>query len=254
MTSADSTPVRNNPLVWSLTASVAIVGSNSLALGPIAPDIAQDLATELASILYASAAFGGGTAVSAFFLAKYIDYFGIKNCLLAALVTLTVGFVGSALSNTAWHLVSAQFIAGLAAGVALPACYAGAAVIAPPGQSSRVLGIVLTGWTISLIVGVTLSTLIADSMHWRTVYFCFACCSAAITLYNLYTTLPGKPPAQESISMLRALVITGVPGLLLQVACYMTAFYGVYNLVGDHVVSTLHFPLSANAFRSVPTR
>lgn len=247
MNSVDTQSIHNNPLVWSLTAAVAIVGSNSLALGPIAPDIALDLQTPLSNILNASAAFGGGTALSAFFLAKYIDHSGIKNSLLAALLTLTLGFVASAIAANAWHLVVAQFIAGLAAGVALPACYAGAAVIAPAGQSSRVLGIVLTGWTISLILGVTLSTLIADNVHWRSVYVFFACCSAAITLYNLYTTLPGKPPARETISMRKALVIKGVPTLLLQVACYMTAFYGVYNLVGDHVVSTLQLPLSANA-------
>ena len=241
------THVYNNPVVWSLTVSVAIVGSNSLALGPIAPDIARDLQTDLASILQASAAFGGGTAVSAFFLAKYIDHVGIKAGLCTALLVLTLAFIGTAISMSAWHLVLAQFVAGIAAGVALPACYSGAAVIAPPEQSSRVLGIVLTGWTISLVMGVTLSTLIADSIHWRSVYALFAIVAASITFYNVVASLPGKPPAQNTISMLSAFAIKGVPSLLLQVACYMTAFYGVYNLVGDHVVSTLNYSLSTNA-------
>jgi predicted MFS family arabinose efflux permease len=225
-------------VVASLTASVAIVGSNSLALGPMAPDIAADLNTPLASVLHASAAFGAGTAVSAFFLARYIDRAGIRTSLQIALLVLMLAFIGSALSVEAWQLVIAQFAAGLAAGVILPTCYAGAAVIAPPEHSSKVLGIVLTGWTISLVLGVTLSTLIADQLHWRSVYGLFAAAAAIVTICNLMAGLPNARQQQQPVSMLTALRIKKVPGLLIQVACYMTAFYGVYNLIGDHVVST----------------
>ena len=234
-------------VVASLTASVAIVGSNSLALGPMAPDIAADLNTPLASVLHASAAFGAGTAVSAFFLARYIDRAGIRTSLQIALLVLMLAFIGSALSVEAWQLVIAQFAAGLAAGVILPTCYAGAAVIAPPEHSSKVLGIVLTGWTISLVLGVTLSTLIADQLHWRSVYGLFAAAAAIVTICNLMAGLPNARQQQQPVSMLTALRIKKVPGLLIQVACYMTAFYGVYNLIGDHVVSTLNHSLSANA-------
>jgi len=237
----------NKSVVWSFTASVAIVGSNTLALGPIAPDIANHWQTDLNHILRASASFGVGTAVSAFFLARYIDRTGVKAALCSALLVLTLAFAASAITVSAWQLVLVQFVAGLASGIALPACYAGAAIIAPPGQASRILGVVLTGWTISLVLGVTLSTLIADNIHWRAVYAILALLAASVTLYNMIAKLPGKPPPQNSISMLSAFVIKGVPTLLLQVACYMTAFYGVYNLIGDHIVSSLHYPLSTNA-------
>lgn len=234
-------------VVASLTASVAIVGSNSLALGPMAPDIAADLNTPLASVLHASAAFGAGTAVSAFFVARYIDRAGIRTSLQIALLVLMLAFIGSAVSVEAWQLVIAQFTAGLAAGVILPACYAGTAVIAPPEQSSKVLGIVLTGWTISLVLGVTLSTLIADQIHWRSVYGLFAAAAAIVTVCNLMAGLPNTRQQQQPVSLLTALRIKKVPSLLIQVACYMTAFYGVYNLIGDHVVSTLKHSLSTNA-------
>ncbi len=62
-----------------LLAAVAVVGSNSLSFGPIAPDIAQDFERSVNSVLQAAAAYGLGTAFSAYFLARYIDRIGLRR-------------------------------------------------------------------------------------------------------------------------------------------------------------------------------
>ena len=59
-----------------LTACIAVVGANSLALGPIAPSVAESFHAEVQAVLWATSAFGLGTSASALFLARYIDRLG----------------------------------------------------------------------------------------------------------------------------------------------------------------------------------
>lgn len=127
------------PMVWLLVLAVAVVGSNSLVIGPIAPAIAAELGAGVNHVVYASAGFGLGTSASALFLARWIDKLGIVPMLRLAFSTFLIAFIGCALSTSVWMLVVAQLMAGLAAGVALPAIYAFAAKISPAGSESRIL-------------------------------------------------------------------------------------------------------------------
>ncbi len=65
--------VRIPPFAFVLTACIGVIGSNSLALGPIAPAVAGSLETDVPAVMTASAAFGLGTAASAIFLGRLID-------------------------------------------------------------------------------------------------------------------------------------------------------------------------------------
>ena len=60
-------------LAYLLTGCIAVIGSNSLVLGPIAPAVAASFASSVPTVMIAAAAFGLGTSASARFLARYID-------------------------------------------------------------------------------------------------------------------------------------------------------------------------------------
>ena len=135
----------------------------------------------------------------------------------------------------------------LAAGVALPAIYALAAEVAPPGRESETLGIVLTGWTLSLVAGVSLSAVVADLAHWRLVYALLV--GAALLGLLALLASPYRDPdgtAEAAPSPLRALALPGVARLLLVCAAYMIAFYGVYGYLGAHLHDRLGVATSAN--------
>ncbi len=234
-----------------LLVTVAVVGSNSLSLGPIAPDVAAGTDSSVQEVLRASAAYGIGTAFSAFFLARYIDRIGVRITLVRASGLLCVSMMASALAATAVWLSLAQLSAGIAAGVALPCCYAGAAAIAPPGQQNRILGMVLAGWTVSMVAGVGLAALIADHADWRTVYWLLAVLSGLTWFGTTRSSLPDQRSHKSVDNPLTALSAPGVPMLLFLVVCYMVAFYGVYNFVGDYVVTALNKSISANAWLTV---
>ncbi|MER9648161.1 MFS transporter [Mesorhizobium sp. M0199] len=238
-------------LAYLLTGCIAVIGSNSLVLGPIAPAVAASFGTSVPAVMIASAAFGLGTSASALFLARYIDRLGARRMLQGALLLLAIALVASAAAPTVTALVAAQLLAGIAAGVAMPAIYASSAAIAPPGRESGTIGVVLTGWTLSMVAGVSLSAVLADLVHWRAVFAAVAVLAtlalASLTL-TLLSDVRKSGPAPTPLS---ALGIPGIVPLLVACAAFMTAFYGVYGYLGDHLHNGLGRPVSANGLAAL---
>ena len=238
-------------LAYLLTGCIAVIGSNSLVLGPIAPAVASSFATSVPVVMIASAVFGLGTSASALFLARYIDRIGARRMLQGALLLLAIALVASAAAPTVTMLVTAQLLAGIAAGIAMPAIYASSAAIAPPGRESGTIGVVLTGWTLSMVAGVSLSAVLADLVHWRAV---FAAVALLATLALAGLTLSSLSDVRKSGPAPTPLAALGIPGIVpLLVACaaFMTAFYGVYGYLGDHLHSGLGRPVSANGWAAL---
>ena len=87
------------PDIVLLTAAVAIVGSNSLALSPIAVSVAADFpGAGAADVMMASALFGAGTALSALTLAPAVDRIGLSRALVLALAVLAAAMAVTALA------------------------------------------------------------------------------------------------------------------------------------------------------------
>src|SRR6476619_4847682 len=200
-----------------LTACIAVVGANSLALGPIAPSVAESFHAEVQAVLWATSAFGLGTSASALFVARYIDRLGARRALRLALALFAAALFAASAAPAVSVLIAAQLVAGLACGVALPAIYASAAAISPRGRESRTIGVVLTGWTVSMVAGVALSALIADFLDWRLVFLLAGLLAALISARLRRADLSEQISAQAAPSPFEALRLPGVVPLL--VAC-----------------------------------
>ncbi|HET8791187.1 MAG TPA: MFS transporter, partial [Modicisalibacter sp.] len=226
------------------TCSIAVIGANSLVLSPIAASVAKSFAgAEAANVMTASAIYGLATAASALTLASTADRIGAERALLYALLVLAVALMGAALAPGLVGLCLAQALAGLAAGIALPAIYTLAAQVAEKGRESETLGVVLTGWTLSLVAGVSLSAVLADIMHWRAVFSVLAVASAGLAIAIGASKNWGKSArADMPTSPFTALRVPGIVPVLLNVAAYMTAFYGLYSYLGPHLGVALRLP------------
>lgn len=245
ISSSPADRVRIPAFAYVLTACIGVVGSNSLALGPIAPAVAASLGADVPAVMTASAAFGLGTAVSAIFLGRLIDRYGARRTLLAALLIFAAGLGTSATAPALTLLIASQLLVGVAAGLALPAIYTLAAVVAPPGRESQTIGVVLTGWTLSMVAGVPLSAAIADFAGWRVVYAVVAV-TALIAFAATSLATVRQDGRGASTSPLAALGVRGVIPLLAACAAFMASFYGVYAYIGDHLHAALKLPVSAN--------
>jgi predicted MFS family arabinose efflux permease len=224
-----------------LTVGIAVVGSNSLVLSPILGDVATAMAATPVAVSRAIAAYGGATALSAFLLAPQIDRIGPRRALFAGMAGLIAATLLSALANHWLMLTAAQALAGLGAGVILPSIYTLATTIAPPGRESRVLGRVLTGWSVSMVAGVPAAAFIAETLGWRAVFLLLAGLTAlALPGIARLPARSGRAAARPGPAALVApLAYPGVPALLLICLGFMASFYGVYAFIGDHVRSQL---------------
>lgn len=249
LTAASRAPIP--AAAYLLTGCIAVIGSNSLVLGPIAPAVAASFAASVPAVMTAAAAFGLGTSASALFLARYIDRIGARRMLQGALLLLALAPVGSALAPTVAALVAAQLVAGIAAGVAMPAIYASSAAIAPPGRESGTIGVVLTGWTLSMVAGVSLSAVLADLIHWRAVFAAVALLAGAAVAGLSVSSLRDTKKSGPAPSPLGALAVPGILPLLIACGAFMTAFYGVYGYLGDHLHEGLGEPVSANGLAAI---
>lgn len=234
-----------------LTACIAVIGSNSLVLGPIAPEVASAFGVSVPLVMAASSAFGLGTAASALFLARYIDRVGARRMLQRALALLALGLAVSAAAPNVFALIAAQLFAGVAAGIAMPAIYASAAAIAPRGRESATIGVVLTGWTLSMVAGVSLSAVLADFVHWRAVFAVVALLAVLAVAGLSVVSLRDAPKAGAAPSPLAAFGTPGIAPLLVACFAFMTAFYGVYAYLGDHLHHALGRPVSASGLAAL---
>ncbi|MCA1407365.1 MFS transporter [Ensifer sp. IC3342] len=244
------------PFAFVLTTCIGVIGSNSLALGPIAPEVARSLGADVPAVMTASGAFGLGTAASAVFLGRLIDRHGPRRMLAAALILLAAGLGGSAAAPALPLLVAFQLMVGIAAGIALPSIYTLASIIAPAGRESETIGLVLTGWTLSMVAGVPLSAAIADFAGWRMVYVVVATATLLACAAVRLGAVTGDSQVRQAgggraTSPLAALGVRGVAPLLSACAAFMAAFYGVYAYIGDHLHAALGLPVSANGLVAV---
>jgi len=225
-----------------LTASIAIVGSNSLLLSPIAGSVASEFVyATAADVMIASAVYGISTALSALLLAPAADRVGLSRALVISLLTISVALVISAVSPSLFWLTAGQMLVGLGAGVALPTTYALAAAVAPKGKESETLGWVLTGWTLSMVAGVSVSAVIADHLGWRIVFSLLAVMSLCLVIgLHYFSALPNQRNLMTRSSALDALKVKGIWPALVVCAGYMIAFYGLYAYIGAHFKSALN--------------
>ena len=231
--------------IYLLTATVGVIGANSLVLSPIAGAVGAQLGTAPQNVMVASAAFGLGTALSALLLAPQVDRIGPSRALVRALILFCGAVLGSALAPALWALTLAQSLAGLGAGLALPAAYALAAHIAPPGREAQTLGTVLTGWTLSLVAGVALSALLAELIDWRAVYGTLSTLAALLALLLSRTIDAPRKSGGPATSPLTALSVPGIGRALLVAVAFMLAFYGYYSFLGAHVQGVLGYSTAA---------
>ncbi len=220
-----------------LLLSVGVVGSNSLLLSPISVAVGRDLGVSAAQVMMAAGAYGLGVAVAALVLAPLADRFGADRALRAASTLMAAALAVSSFVPTLSGLILAQAVAGLGAGAALPAIYALAAEIAPKGKETRVIGAVLTGWTLSMVGGVLAAALIAQTIGWRAVYGSLAVALALLWLAQ--ARLIGLSQPRRATSPISALRVPGITRALLSVACFMTAFYVPYFFLGAQVEDVL---------------
>ncbi|MEZ5774250.1 MAG: MFS transporter [Hyphomicrobiaceae bacterium] len=219
-------------IVLPLLAGIAVAGSQMFIVSPLLPDIARDLGQSISSLGLAVSGGSLGTAVMAALSVPVLDRFPRVGVLTGALAFLAA-MIALVAASTSFAVFAVAFaLAGAAVGVLLPTTYALAADISAEHERTRLLGLVLLGWSLSFFLQPVASEF-GDVLGWRGAFALIAGVALLTALADL--TLPRRAPAGTGIGFSAygaALAIPAVKPLLGACVAFMAAFYGVYPYWG----------------------
>ncbi|MEU4475649.1 MFS transporter [Micromonospora sp. NPDC023888] len=161
---------------------VAIGLTEFVAMG-LLPDIARNLLSQeyahsssaaVARAGWMITAYALGVVVGAPLIAALSARLPRKRLVLGLLVLFAVGTVGSALAPTFDLVLVARFAAALPHGAYFGAAGLLAASLMGPGNEARGFATVLSGLTVSNVVGVPLITRLGQAASWRVAYLVIA--------------------------------------------------------------------------------
>ncbi len=229
-----ATEPQRRPL-WLLTLSLAAVGIQALMLSPLLTDIARGLETGAKQIGFASGAYGIGVAASALVAAPRLGKWQKRTAIRISFAVLAMGLL-LCTAATGWPMLAAgQLIAGLAAGVIIPAAYALTGDISLPEERSQALGRVLFGWSVSMVAGVPLAAVLSAFAGWRGTFLIVSGIAAVMVAGGALLPKTVGQVESERASYVETLRVPGVLLGYIATFSYMIGFYQTYTFIGDHV-------------------
>ncbi|PYC75072.1 MFS transporter [Micromonospora arborensis] len=237
---------RTAALVALALGGVAIGLTEFVAMG-LLPDIARDLLSQeyarsssgaVAHAGWMITAYALGVVVGAPLIAALSARLPRKKLVLGLLVLFAAGTVASAIAPTFDLVLVARFAAALPHGAYFGAAGLLAATLMGPGNEARGFAIVLSGLTVSNVVGVPLITRLGQTAGWRAAYLLIAGVFV-LTLLAVLAVVPevaaavdGSPAAE-----LRALRTSQV---------WLVAATGAVGFAGFFAVNTYIAPVTTD--------
>ncbi|MEV4499104.1 MFS transporter [Micromonospora arborensis] len=237
---------RTAALVALALGGVAIGLTEFVAMG-LLPDIARDLLSQeyarsssgaVAQAGWMITAYALGVVVGAPLIAALSARLPRKKLVLGLLVLFAAGTVASAIAPTFDLVLVARFAAALPHGAYFGAAGLLAATLMGPGNEARGFAIVLSGLTVSNVVGVPLITRLGQTAGWRAAYLLIAGVFV-LTLLAVLAVVPevaaavdGSPAAE-----LRALRTSQV---------WLVAATGAVGFAGFFAVNTYIAPVTTD--------
>lgn len=141
--------------------------STGIAIAPFLLDIARDLQTDLAAVANLISLLSVSWGATSLVAGAASDRLGRRPLLAAGLLVLGAALLGLATAGVYGQLVVWQLLGGIGGGAYMGTVFAAVSDHVPAGQRGRALGWVITGQSLSLVLGVPLATLIGSNTGWR---------------------------------------------------------------------------------------
>ena len=169
---------------------------------PMVPQIADDLAVDPHSVALLGSAFALPWALIQLVLGPVADLVGKTRVIMVCLVILTASAVIGALATSFPVLLTSRIIAGAAAGGVSPVVMAYVADLVAVEMRQVVIGRVLTASITGILLGGTVSGVLADFIGWRSIFVVAAACAALAAIAGLMVlrTAEPKPAGRVSIA------------------------------------------------------
>ena len=146
-------------------------GFDVLAISFAAPSIATQwaLSPERLGLLFSVGLLG--MVLASVFVAGIADYVGRRRAILASLILVTVGMIGSALSESVTTLASWRFLVGAGVGIIVPSLNTLVAEFAPAKRRDFAIAAMQSGYPAGGILGGLVAVVVISSMGWRGIFW-----------------------------------------------------------------------------------
>jgi MFS transporter, DHA1 family, inner membrane transport protein len=247
------TPFRLAALLIVCCAGTFIVTTSGNSLAPflqvIGDDVGRDLAAIAHLISFAAIAWG----VTSWVAGTLSDRSGRKPILIASMFVLALTRVGFSYAQSYWAAVMWHVIAGVAGGAFLGTVFACVSDHVPAKLRGRALGWVITGQSISMVLGVPMLTYIGSFAGWRGAFRVHAAL-AVISLLTIIWFVPRDAQRQavagrehislRSMAKPEFLVLLGAGAMervcFAAMAIYLATFFQqTYTLTFSHLAWVL---------------
>ena len=158
------------------------VGTSELVVVGILPLVAQDLHVSVAVAGQLVTGYAIGFALGAPALAALTSRVARRPLLLALLLAFALGNLLASMVTSYGLLLAARVFVACVAGTFEVVATATAASLVPPAQRGRAIALVVGGFSVALILGVPLGTLVGVETGWRTTFVGLALLTRLVAL------------------------------------------------------------------------
>lgn len=228
------------------------IGATEFVAMGLLPDLTRDLLPGLAATDPPAAIARAGWLITAYALGVVVGApaFAVlsvklprKKLLLLLVGVLVLGTVASAVLPSFGWVLAARFVAALPHGAFFGTAALVAGRILGPGNQAKGIAFVLTGLTVSNVVGVPVITRIGQLTGWRSAYLVVAALFA-LTFLAILLAVP-RQPVDAGASVRGELRALGRPQLWLMLsvgAIGFGGFFAVYTYIAEVVRSEAGLP------------
>jgi DHA1 family inner membrane transport protein len=186
---------------WALLAAGALAmfaaASSGTTRAPFLLDMARDLSTSMPLVADLVAATSISWAISGMLAGAGSDRWGRRPFLILGPLALTFALVGIATAPTLLLVALWSVAAGGCSGMFTGVIFAEISARVAEGQQGRALGWVMSGQSLTLLLGVPLAAFVGSMIGWRGVNLCIGVLAAASAIGLLVTTR-GRPSSRRA--------------------------------------------------------
>jgi DHA1 family inner membrane transport protein len=181
----------------SLVLATYLANVSSIAMTPFLLDIARDLEADLAAVGVLLAASSVTWGIVSIFAGMASDRFGRRPVLMVGLLGLALSPLGLASAFAIPVAFVARVIGGIGGGSFMGTAFAAASDVFPPAERGRALGWMITGQSISLVLGVPMAAYIGSFIGWRGA-LAVQGLAVVIAAVLVWFAVPGQPPRKHA--------------------------------------------------------
>jgi len=234
----------NRLAIYLLALGAFVTGTAEFVVSGILELVADDLNVSIAAAGQLVTFYSLSYACGALFLVMLTAKLERKQVMLYAMLAFIAGNLIAFASHHYSLLMASRIVLAMSSGLYTVIATHYAARLAQPDRRGNAIAVVMTGFSVSLVLGVPFGTLMAAYMDWRYLYLIIA----AVTLINLlllYRFIPklegaGPTPLRQQWQSLRDKPL--IAGLLITVF-WILGYTMVFAYIGPFLTRLAHFSI-----------